>query len=177
MSPYSAIPIVYRYSSDTGSHTVIAESSQPGYNWHCTAIFLQDIGLVRQTESWFHGQNWNEWHSSNAVLIDPPVNAEPNLRPYAFLLRQNYPNPVGAGVHNDRTTNIEYELPTRSFVVLKVYSIMGREIATLVNEVQPAGRHEVVFNAGSFPNCAAGIYLYSLITPETRIVRKMIILQ
>ena len=66
---------------------------------------------------------------------------------------QNFPNPF-----NPRTI-INYELRIRNFVVLKVYDIEGKEVATLVNDIMPAGMHAVEFNAEGL---SSGVYIYSL---------------
>ncbi|MCJ7554180.1 MAG: T9SS type A sorting domain-containing protein, partial [Ignavibacteriaceae bacterium] len=84
--------------------------------------------------------------------------------PKEFQLYHNYPNPFNA------VTIIKYSLPVGSFVTLKVYDILGREIATLVNEEKPAGSYEVEFKStvGSLPSgqaglqLASGIYFYRL---------------
>jgi len=73
--------------------------------------------------------------------------------PDVFNLEQNYPNPF-----NPRTV-IKYKLSMFHFVSLKVYDILGNEVASLVNENKPAGSYEVVFDGSDFPS---GIYFYSL---------------
>ena len=73
--------------------------------------------------------------------------------PDKFALYKNFPNPF-----NPRTI-INYELRIRNFVVLKVYDIAGREVATLVNDIKPAGKHAVEFNAGKL---SSGVYFYTL---------------
>jgi streptogramin lyase len=73
--------------------------------------------------------------------------------PTDFILHQNFPNPF-----NPKTI-INYELRIRNFVLLKVYDIAGREVATLVNEIMPAGKHAVEFNATDLPS---GVYFYTL---------------
>lgn len=71
----------------------------------------------------------------------------------AYRLEQNYPNPFNP------TTNISYVLPKAENVSLKVYDVLGREVATLVNEVKAAGAYTVPFNAS---NLSSGVYFYKL---------------
>jgi hypothetical protein len=73
--------------------------------------------------------------------------------PTDFNLRQNYPNPFNP------STNIEYIIPEASFVQLKVYDILGNEVATLVNEEQTAGTYRADFTA---QNLASGFYVAQL---------------
>ena len=73
--------------------------------------------------------------------------------PAQFNIKQNYPNPFNP------TTNIDYSLPGTGKVEIKVYDIIGREVTTLINEVQDAGDHSVQFNA---TNLASGIYFYRI---------------
>jgi len=65
------------------------------------------------------------------------VNPSSTELPKQFTLEQNYPNPFNP------STTISYQLPASSLVTLKVFDLLGREIATLVNELQPAGTHDV----------------------------------
>jgi hypothetical protein len=76
-----------------------------------------------------------------------------NTVPSEFALRQNYPNPFNP------TTTIAYDLSDRGSVSLKVFDALGREIATLINKEQAAGRYEVPFNAR---NITSGVYFYRL---------------
>ncbi|MCJ7650901.1 MAG: T9SS type A sorting domain-containing protein, partial [Candidatus Lokiarchaeota archaeon] len=88
--------------------------------------------------------------------------------PKFYSLTQNYPNPFNP------VTIIKYSLPAGSFVTLKVYDILGREIATLVNEVQEADEYSVEFNADGL---ASGIYIYTISAREFTRTRKMILLR
>jgi hypothetical protein len=85
-----------------------------------------------------------------------------------FALYQNYPNPFNP------STTIKYALNNRQFVTIKVFDILGNEIATLVNEEKPAGRYELNFNAA---NLASGVYVYSILTDENRLSRKMMLMK
>jgi len=75
--------------------------------------------------------------------------------PQDFKLSQNYPNPFNP------TTNIEYSIPEQSFVELKVYDILGNEVASLVNEEQSAGTYRADFNGEGL---ASGLYIAQLTT-------------
>jgi len=86
------------------------------------------------------------FHYSGEAEVVIPV-------PNVFTLNQNYPNPF-----NPRTT-IRYQLPTAEVVVLKIFDVLGKEVATIVNEAKEAGNHEVTFNG---EKCPAGIYFYRL---------------
>jgi hypothetical protein len=73
--------------------------------------------------------------------------------PLTLLLKQNYPNPFNP------TTRIEYAIPKTSHVSVKVFDLLGREVATLVDEVQGVGFKTVEFDGNGF---ASGVYLYRL---------------
>jgi hypothetical protein len=68
-------------------------------------------------------------------------------------LEQNFPNPFNP------TTTIRFAIPQNEHVTLKVYDLLGREVATLVNEARSAGNHEAFFDAS---NLASGVYIYRL---------------
>ncbi|MDD8018558.1 MAG: T9SS type A sorting domain-containing protein [Bacteroidota bacterium] len=85
-----------------------------------------------------------------------------------FKISQNYPNPFNP------TTVINYQLSVNSFVILKVYDMLGREAVTLVNETKKAGDYSVQWNASAF---ASGIYFYQLEANERREMKKMVLLK
>ncbi len=79
--------------------------------------------------------------------------AEHELPPSTFTLRQNYPNPFNP------STVIGYQLPVNSVVTLKVFDLLGREVATLVDEGKPAGNYTVQFSG---KHLASGVYFYRM---------------
>lgn len=108
--------------------------------------------------STFYPFTWTDWTS--VENDDEPV--------HSFRLFQNYPNPFNP------TTKIRYEIPEISFVTIKVYDLLGNEIATLVNEEKPAGSYEVEFNGSKL---SSGIYYYQIISGSYNQTRKMVYLK
>jgi hypothetical protein len=88
--------------------------------------------------------------------------------PKWYKLDQNYPNPF-----NPKTI-INYELPISSFVELKIYNLIGQEMAILVSEKQSAGSYKVSWDASGY---AGGIFFYKIDTGDFHQVRKMILLR
>ncbi|OGU76382.1 MAG: hypothetical protein A2W11_13925 [Ignavibacteria bacterium RBG_16_35_7] len=93
-------------------------------------------------------------NADQVVNADPPSGVDEGLLTIeGFSLEQNYPNPF-----NPYTT-ISYNLSENAFVVLKVYDVLGKEIATLVNEEKAVGKYEVIFKTSELPT---GVYVYSI---------------
>ena len=88
--------------------------------------------------------------------------------PVSFKLSQNYPNPFNP------TTKISYALPKSGLVTLRVYDVLGREVATLVNEVKNAGSYTVDFSASNF---TSGVYFYKLETNGLSDIKKMMLIK
>ncbi len=89
-------------------------------------------------------------------------------KPIGFYLGQNYPNPFNP------TTTVHYSIPQRSNVSLKVYDVLGNEVATLVNEEKIAGSYEVEFKA---ENLSSGIYFYTLQAGSFTQTKKLILMK
>jgi hypothetical protein len=99
-------------------------------------------------------------------------------QPEGYSLSQNYPNPFNP------STIIRYSVPSAGTrhtlsVQLKVYDLLGNEIATLVNEEKPAGEYEVIFDAGASRRLAltSGVYFYILQTGNFIETKKMLFLK
>ena len=117
-----------------------------------------------------------DYHIGSTFLLDDlnltgtatSVN-DKNLIPAKFSLEQNYPNPFNP------STKIQYDLPENSFVSLKIYNAIGKEVASLVNDVVPAGSHEILFDASGLNS---GVYFYTLKAGNNFVqTRKMILIK
>lgn len=96
------------------------------------------------------------------------VESDLNNIPSGFSLKQNYPNPFNP------STKISYQISQNSFVTLKVYDALGREVSSLVNEEKSAGKYEVNFNA---VNLATGVYFYKLTANNFTQTNKMLLIK
>jgi hypothetical protein len=88
--------------------------------------------------------------------------------PTEFALFQNYPNPFNP------STLIKYEVPEKSFVSIRVYDLLGEELATLVNEEKSAGSYDVNFDAGQL---ASGFYIYTIKAGNFTSTKKMMLMK
>ncbi|HAV23038.1 MAG TPA: hypothetical protein DCX46_06020 [Bacteroidetes bacterium] len=118
---------------------------------------LESKGYTHSYKEWHEGHSWGNWraHLDNALEYLFPglalsVNNQSKSIPEAFRLEQNYPNPFNP------STSIPYELPEASFVTLKIYDMLGREIAVLVQQEFDAGFHKATWNA---TGVASGVYI------------------
>ena len=155
-------------------------------------------GLVK-----FDGTNWTDYSTSNsglpdnwgvnAIAIDGSgniwigtwggglavyneggvvsVEENPTLReiiPNEYLLYQNYPNPFNP------STTIKYSIPKLNFVTIKIYDVLGSEVATLINEEKSGGNYELSWSAANLPS---GVYFYQLKAGSYVEIKKMILLK
>jgi photosystem II stability/assembly factor-like uncharacterized protein len=88
--------------------------------------------------------------------------------PDGYILHQNFPNPFNP------STKISYSIPVTQFITLKIYDVLGNEVATLVNQKQNAGTYSVEWNAVNF---TSGIYFYTLETPNYKNTKKMLVIK
>lgn len=104
------------------------------------------------------------------VMLSTDIGDEVNdgLLPQNFELVQNYPNPFNP------TTTIEYALPKAGQVSLKIYNVIGQEIASLVDGFQSAGSYSLSYDASGTPS---GVYFYKLTHAEGSLTRKMLLVK
>ena len=111
----------------------------------------------------------NERIAQSVQLLGTTITLVENVEnPSDFILNQNYPNPFNP------VTIISYQIPQRSMVSLKIYDLLGREVAILVNEEKLAGKYKVEFDGSAF---VSGVYFYKIQTENYTSVRKMILMK
>ncbi len=95
------------------------------------------------------------------------------FQPAEFRLEQNYPNPFNP------STKISWQLPIGSWQTLKLFDVLGREVATLVDEYRDAGKYEIEFNAAQVSGIesASGVYFYRLQAGNFSAIKKMILIR
>jgi photosystem II stability/assembly factor-like uncharacterized protein len=185
-SVWSTLPIpqnerfdaIHFIDENTGwaiSMSNIYKTTDGGLSWNLQynnfLSVLSDIWFSDPNNGWVVGYGHNIiLHTTNGGVTF--IENENNSTSKDFLLQQNHPNPFNP------STRIQYAISRRQFVTLKVYDLLGREVATLVNEEKPAGTFKVEFNsASSIKNLASGIYFYRLQAGDFVETKKMILLK
>ncbi|MHB9012029.1 MAG: T9SS type A sorting domain-containing protein [Ignavibacteriaceae bacterium] len=115
----------------------------------------------------FLGTNNGVWRRPISELVTG-INERQNNLFNSFSLRQNFPNPFNP------TTTICYSVPKTSFVTIKVYDVLGKEIETLVNDEKPSGSYKVEFDGSKF---TSGIYFYRMQAGSFVETKKLIVLK
>jgi hypothetical protein len=153
----------------TSEYYSTADSGLVAY-WRCDV--LEDLGINADGPDDIRDFSVFQNHgdlSGDAVLeIVTSVESNNSEIPSSFELEQNYPNPFNP------STTINYSIPASSFVTLKLYDVLGNEIANLVNEEKEAGRYSVEFNATTLPS---GIYFYRLQAGSFVETKKMVLMK
>jgi photosystem II stability/assembly factor-like uncharacterized protein len=155
--------------SITGDDSVYL-SADHGESW---ASILQPIGsrnYITDIKEDISGDFFFATYRTGLYEVDiiTDVKEYPEIIPRIFYLFQNYPNPFNP------STVISYQLSAVSHVTLKVFDILGREVATLVNEEKSPGHYSVNFEG---TNLSSGIYFYELKADEIRLNKKMVLLR
>lgn len=129
------------------------------------STFGQSFAGMSQNDSYIVGAGF--WY---AVQSSPVTSVEriDDMIPHRFRLDQNYPNPFNP------STTIKFAIPEQKHVILVVYDLMGREVATLIDEQLAPGEYTAVFDAGGI---ASGMYLYRIQAGSHITTRRMILLK
>ncbi|MGD8306741.1 MAG: YCF48-related protein, partial [Ignavibacteria bacterium] len=129
-------------------------------------IFNGGLYMINENLGWAVGSNGYIFKFTSDSVTS--VNFTDLILPTKHFLSQNYPNPFNP------TTTIKYQVPQNSFIILKVYDILGKEVATLVDEEKPAGFYNLELDASSL---ASGIYFYRLQAGSFIETKKMILVK
>ncbi len=171
-SSYAALRVkIFRQTVDTmfvaGIPLSVTEVKSTTYEWYTNERKYPVFG-ISYIEINVNGSVTNhkvvEYNIQNAT----DVKEDPQQVVSEFELNQNYPNPFNPG------TSIKYAISSMQFVTLKVYDIIGNEVATLVDEYKPAGSYEVDFDASKL---SSGVYLYRLQSGGNIITKKMTLIK
>ena len=158
-------------SSDTKEYTINFDQLKQLYGSEVKfdASKIEFIGFMFTTNDNQALSNIN-FNVQNIAFMSSNATGINNLNsvPHEFSLEQNYPNPFNPA------TVIQFAVPKSGNYTLKVYNILGQEVATLVSGELNAGFYRVTFNAGKF---ASGMYVYSLRGENTQITKKMILMK
>ena len=130
------------------------ESHTENVDWfNCSAAHSQALNGNRKAyAAWWLWASLAGWEGVIANAA-----SSKNVLEKSFYLNQNYPNPFNP------STNFNFQIPDYGFVSLKVYDILGNQIATLVNEYKQPGEYKIKFNADAY-NLTSGVYIYQLKT-------------
>ncbi|MBZ0203613.1 MAG: T9SS type A sorting domain-containing protein [Ignavibacteria bacterium] len=161
----SLINVKYTTSNINGALIGVSQSGQlkaSGYT-NSNGDFIIAAGVLNNglpVDVVVSGKNLKTWDGSFG-LTGVTGNT---LIPESFALHQNYPNPFNP------ITNIKYDIAKAGFVSLKIYDVLGKEAATLINGEVIAGSYEYEFDASGLPS---GVYFYRLVTDGFKDVKKM----
>ena len=164
--------VIGTFDNITYNKSNVDEYNNIGYLVDCSGIesgdyFLRLFTTVSEDGNLFISDfQRDDIHLEKSNLIKRNFKGEG--LPTTYELAQNYPNPFNP------STTIKYQLPKDGIVTLKVYDILGSEVATLVNEQKTAGRYEVSFNASQL---ASGVYIFRLKSGEYVSSKKMMLLK
>ncbi len=147
-------------------------------NWWDTDVIGIDEGpIVLMIENYRTGGVWHLFMQDPAIQLGlqragfitvSAVQSDLTREPGEFRLEQNFPNPFNA------SSEIGFRIPGPGYVTLKVYDVLGREVAVLVNERREPGRYEVTFDGGGL---SSGVYVYRLTFGHGAESRKMILMK
>ncbi len=192
---YGGINIIYyddRTTTNDSASVFLSRSTDGGSTWIDTKISdhnfkPQPIGGLGQG---YQGDNidivsvgnklfpvWMDNSTGIYQIWSVPISFNPNSiktelnSPSSFVLYQNYPNPFNPG------TKISWQSPVSSWQTLKIYDVLGNEIATLVDEFRDAGIYEVEFNVAQTISLCSGVYFYKLQAGSFVETKKMILIR
>lgn len=162
---YFMIWSIYFSSDNAASWKTIEGAKIPNVILIPRGIYVDSKGNIYTINQWGWGPN----HVFRGTILPTSVSDKYSSdQPTEFILQQNYPNPFNP------TTAIGFQLSAFSKVKLNVYDLLGREVATLVNEEKSPGYYEVKFDGTNLPS---GVYFYKLSAERKSIAKKMLLIK
>jgi hypothetical protein len=174
--------ILYRFQyTNPGGTAVTDQSGSLGGSNVYQSRYIQPVTMKTAAKSsatvWprFYSMPTDTWAKTSPFVAEVPpfdiINGVEEVIsgvPQAYVLSQNYPNPFNP------VTRIRYSIPEAGLVTLKVFNILGQQVASLVNQEQKAGNYVALFEANKFPS---GVYFYRLESGSFRQVMKMVLMK
>lgn len=165
--------VIYAMSGETFVRCAISDITG---TYHLLSLPVGNLKIVVDRLG-YNGDSTNVYMTASSIhdtinfylsRFMSSVNRVENTIPTEYKLYQNYPNPFNP------VTNIKYQITNNRFVTLRLYDILGKEVAVLVNEKQAPGEYEVNFDAGSLPS---GVYFYKLTAGDFSEIKKMVLIK
>jgi aminopeptidase YwaD len=143
----------HKLPNDIYNFYLVVESNQAGQSWYSIPVLVDNTQLTVKQES--------------------------DALPQHYALQQNYPNPFSSELGPNRNTMIKFQLPRDEFVTLKVYNLLGQQVATLVSQDMKAGYHQFQWDGRLSATHAigSGIYFYRLKAGNYNCTKKMLVVR
>ncbi len=172
----NSVLLKWSTATETNNRGFNIERSSGTGNW-ATINFVPGNGTTTETSNYNYVDNTvstgkytyrlKQIDFDGSSQYSPEVNADV-VYANSFTLSQNYPNPFNP------STTINYTLPSNNYVTLKIFNVLGEEVATLVNEYKGQGSHSVQFNASRLNS---GVYYYTITAGSFHQTKKMMLLK
>lgn len=166
---YSPFDIEYKYGANWGL------ASNGGTNNNESGFSKNHHILIPTSEPFWSGDAVDVFGIMETKYVVNTVKQSANEIPLVYVLEQNYPNPFNP------STIINFSIPESGLVTLKVFNILGQEVAVLLNEVKSVGNYAVSFDANSTSTfeqpLTSGVYIYKLQTSTFSVSKKMILIK
>jgi len=159
---FSTFTTVFNTTTGSGGNQTISLTGAPR-----TERYIR-LHMTKVNSSYYAVNEFEVCGFSSSVLSKQDAEVTATIIPAEIAVHQNYPNPFNP------STSISFSLPDEMQVTLKVFNLIGEEVATLVNERRSAGAYTVVFDATHLPS---GVYFYVMQAGEVRQVRRLVLMK